>query len=124
MLRREYELTVIANAQLSAEDSKKLLAKYEAIFLGDNGELITSADWGQKKLAYPINKHFRGKYAFYDFLGTPENLAEAKRLMQLDDNILRYLVIKLGGEVDVDKRKAELAKAEAAAAAKRQAELN
>ena len=122
-MRREYELTVIANAQLSDEDSKKLLDKYEGIFLDNGGELVTKADWGHKKLAYPIKKHFRGKYYFYDFLGTPSSLAEAKRLMQIDEDILRYLVIKIGEDVDVDKRKSELAKEEAAAAAKRQAEL-
>ena len=76
-----------------------------------------------KKLAYPINKEFRGRYVFYDFIGNPKNLEEAQRLMRIDEKILRYLLVRVGEDADVDARKAELAKAEAAVAAQRQLEL-
>ena len=114
---REYELTVIANTQLSEENSAKLFKKYENIFLADGGEVVVRNDWGKRKMAYPINKHFRGHYVFYDFTGKPENIAEAERLMRIDENVLRYMVIRLGENIDVDQRKADIAKAEAIAAA-------
>ena len=120
---REYELTIIVNPQLSAEETKKVLDKYEATFLSDDGEIISKDDWGLKKLQFPIKKHFRGKYFFYDFLTNPDNLVETERLMGIDENIMRYLIVKIGENVDIDKRKAELAKAEAAAAAQRQTEI-
>ena len=118
-LLREYELTIIINSQLSEENAKKLLDKYESIFLEAEGsEIILKNDWGVKKLAYPIQKQFRGRYVFYDFIGLPANLAEAERLMRIDDQLLRYMSVHIGENVNVDQRKAELAKKEAAAAQK------
>ena len=38
------------------------------IFLSTDGDVVTKSDWGVKKLAYPINKEFRGRYLFYDFI--------------------------------------------------------
>ncbi len=123
VLRREYEFIIIMNAQLSEEETKKLQDKYEAIFLSTDGDVVTKSDWGVKKLAYSINKEFRGRYLFYDFIGNPKNLEEAQRLMRIDEKILRYLIVRIGEDADVDTRKAELAKAEAAIAAQRQLEL-
>lgn len=122
-MRREYEFIIIVNAQLSEEETKKLQDKYESIFLANDGDVVTKSDWGVKKLAYPINKEFRGRYLFYDFIGNPKNLEEAQRLMRIDEKILRYLLVRVGEDADVDARKAELAKAEAAVAAQRQLEL-
>lgn len=122
-MRREYEFIIIVNAQLSEEETKKVQDKYESIFLSTDGEVVVKSDWGVKKLAFPINKQFRGRYLFYDFLGNPKKLDEAQRLMRIDENILRYLLVRIGEDADIDERKAELAKQEAAAAAQRQAEL-
>jgi len=57
---------------------------------------------------------------FYDTVSSPDSIAECERLLRIDENVLRYLVVKLNDEVDVKVRKAELAKA--AAAAQRQVE--
>lgn len=115
---REYEFTVIANSQISDEDSKKLFEKYESILLSDGGEIIKKNEWGTKKLAFPIKSQFRGKYVNYDLTARPEQVAEAERLMRIDDNILRYLSIRIGENVDVETRKRQIAKQEAEIAAR------
>lgn len=119
---REYEFTMIANGQLPDEEMKKLVQKYEKIILGDKGEVIKKDVWGTKKMAFPINKNFRGHYVHYDLTSDPKDLAEAERLMRIDEDVLRYMSVKLGENVDVNERKAEIAKAEAEAA-RRQQEL-
>lgn len=116
---REYEVTVIASAQMTDDDSKKLFAKYESVLLADGGEIIKKDVWGTKKLAYPINKQFRGHYVHYDLVTKPEHLAEAERLMRIDDNVLRYLSVRIGEDVDINARKAEVARAEVEAAKQR-----
>ena len=119
-MRREYELVVILNAKISEEKSKKVIEKYETQILSEGGELILKNDWGVKKLAHSIKGHFKGQYYFFDFVGHAEQIAEAERLMRYDEDVLRYMLIKVAEDVDVDARKAELAKAEALAAAKKQ----
>lgn len=113
---REYEFTVIANPQLSEVDSKKLFDHYESVLLADGGEIIKKVAWGVKKLAFPIKGQFRGNYVHYDFVGKKEHLTETERLMRIDENILRYMSVKIGENMDVATRKAEVAKAEAQAA--------
>jgi small subunit ribosomal protein S6 len=115
-LLREYEITIVANSQLPEEETKKLHKKYEGILLQEGGEVIKKSHWGNKKLAFPIKKQFRGNFVHYDLTTKSDLLAEAERLMRIDENVLRYLSIRIGENVDPNERKAELAKIEARAA--------
>ena len=111
-LHREYEFTLITNGHLTESDTASVLEKYEKLLTADGGEIIKKDVWGSRKLAYPVKKHYRGHYTCYDLSALPSSIAEAERLMKIDDNVLRYLNLKLDDRVDVDSRKAEIAKAE------------
>lgn len=52
----------------------------------------------------------RGHYVYYDLASLPDNVTECERLLRIDDNMLRHLVIKTKDEVDVAARRAELVK--------------
>lgn len=112
---REYELTIIARADLPEPESAKLLSKYEKLMTADGGEILQKSSWGVKKLAFPMKKSFRGSYVNYDFVGTASNLSEMERLMRIDDDVLRYMSVYLGQNVNVANRKEQLAKIAAAA---------
>lgn len=107
---REYEFTLVAKADLPEAERAKLFQGYEEILQRNGGQQLKKDDWGTKKLAYPIKKHFKGHYVFYDYASHPDNIAECERLLRIDDNILRYMVIKTADDVDVEARKVELAK--------------
>lgn len=107
---REYEFTYISRADLSETDKNQLMEKYENLLIKDGGEVLKKDDWGVRKLAFPMKKQFRGHYHHYDYIGKSENLAEVERLMRIDDNVLRFMSVKLGEKVDPVARKAELAK--------------
>lgn len=110
---REYEFTFVTKADLPEAEKSKVLAGYEEILAANGGEIIKKSDWGTKKLAYPIKKNFRGHYAFYDLTASPESISECERLLRIDENVLRHLIVKIGEDVNVSERKAELAKADA-----------
>ena len=112
---REYELTIIARADLPESESTKLLSKYEKLMTAEGGEILQKSNWGVKKLAFPMKKSFRGSYVNYDFIGSPANLAKMERLMRIDDDLLRYMSVYIGQNVDVSKRKEQLAKIASAA---------
>ena len=111
MMLREYECTVITKADLPEAERAKVLGRYENLFTSSDGEILKREEWGARKLSYPINEQFRGHYVHYDFVTKSENVNEAERLMRIDDNVLRYLSIKIGENVDVTARKAALVKA-------------
>ncbi len=110
MSLREYELTLIAKADLPEEEMSKIQGKYEALMVKDGGEILKKDLWGTRKMCHPINKQHRGCYVFYDFVGRTNHLTEMERLMRIDENVLRYMSVSLGGNVDVEARKVELAK--------------
>lgn len=57
-----YELMLIVNPSISEEDRTKTLDNVKAL-LKKNSAKITKEDiWGDKKLAYKINKSERGFY--------------------------------------------------------------
>jgi small subunit ribosomal protein S6 len=112
---REYDFTIITKGDISEGDNAKVLSGYEGLMTKDGGEILKRDDWGSKKLTYPIKKTFRGYYTNYDFVGTPENVAEMERLMRIDDNVLRHLIVRTDedeGQIDISARKVELAKQE------------
>ncbi|MCX6116035.1 MAG: 30S ribosomal protein S6 [Proteobacteria bacterium] len=112
---REYEVTIISRADLPESESQKLLGKYEKLMVSDGGEILKKDAWGSKKIAFPMKKHHRGVYTNYDFIGTSANLSEMERLMRIDEDILRYMSVYLGENVDPTVRKDQIAKAAIAA---------
>lgn len=119
-MHREYDFTIITRGDLSDADHAKTLAGYEELMVKDGGQILRKEDWGNKKLNYPIKKTYRGFYANYDFVGTTENLHEMERLMRIDENVLRYMAVRVDtknktGLIDVEARKQEIAKVEAEA---------
>ncbi len=114
---REYEFTLVVKGDLSEADRSKVFAGYEEVLTANGGAVIKKNDWGTKRLAYPIEKNFRGHYVLYNLASTPADIAEAERLIRIDENTLRHFVVKVKDSVDVEARKAELA-GEAAKTAK------
>lgn len=110
---REYEFTFVTKADLPEGEKVKVLKGYEDILANEGGEIIKKSDWGSKKLSYPIRKNFRGQYTFYDLTASPESIAECERLLRIDENVLRYLVVRIGENVNPEERRAELAKIDA-----------
>lgn len=88
-MHREYEFTLIVRGDIGEQESTKVFSTYEKLMTGDKGEILRRDDWGVKRLSFPMKKCYRGHYVFYDFVGTPDNLAEMKRLMRIDENVLR-----------------------------------
>jgi small subunit ribosomal protein S6 len=113
---REYEALIIAKSDLPEAELNKMVARWESIIGNEGGQIVRKDVWGVRRLAYPINRNARGFYFVYDVATTAENITELDRILKLDENILRTMIIKLADSVDIEARRVELQKlAEAAA---------
>lgn len=119
---REYEAMIIAKADLPEAELSKMVAKWEGIIGLQGGQVVKKDSWGVKRLAYPINKQNRGNYMVYDVATNQENIQELERILKLDENVLRSMIIKLADTVNVEQRRLELQK-QAEEAAQKAAEL-
>jgi len=106
---REYEFTLIVKGEMPDGERAEVFKKYEDILCEGGGEVMKKDDWGVKKLAYSIKGQYRGHYAIQNLTSKPNLVAEAERLMRIDENVLRYMMINISKEVpDVEARKAIL----------------
>ena len=106
---REYEYTLIVKGEMPDGERAEVFKKYEDLLCQDGGEVMKKDDWGVKKLAYSIKGQYRGHYAIHNLTSKPELVAEAERLMRIDENVLRHMIINISKEIgDVEARKAEL----------------
>jgi small subunit ribosomal protein S6 len=120
---REYEALIIAKADLPEAELNKMVTRWENILTNKGGQIIRKDVWGVRRLAYAINRNSRGYYFVYDVATLAENVTELDRILKIDENILRTMIIKLADNVDVEARRVELQKLAEAAAA-RAAEAN
>ena len=107
---REYEIILVTRSDIPEAEHKKLTDRWDGILTEDGGEFIHRDIWGNRKLAYPINKQTRGHYSLYNVATQQPNVKELDRVLRLDENVLRFMIIKLSDKVDIAARKEELEK--------------
>ena len=60
-----------------------------------NAEFVEVNEWGKRRLAYAINDKTEGYYVVVTFKSEPKFIAELERRFNIDETIMRYLVVKL-----------------------------
>ena len=66
--------------------------------MAENGEIVDIADWGKRRLAYPINDMNDGYFTVVTFKAEASFPAELERLYNIDENVMRSIVIRLEHE--------------------------
>lgn len=95
---RLYEVVYILDPALDEGAVTAKLEKFHALALSDGGEVSAVDHWGNRQLAYPIKRHQSGYYVVAQFSAAGEALPEFERLLRLDDEVLRYLLVLNEGE--------------------------
>ena len=92
-----YELTYIIDAALEETARKELIEKVSALIAANGGEVekVDETFWGKRRLAYAINYKTEGWYVLVTMKAPAELPRELERNLQIYENVLRYLVVKL-----------------------------
>lgn len=107
-----YETLFIVNAENGEEAVKASVDKFTGL-IAANGIIESVNEWGKRRLAYPINDIPEGYYVVVSFKSEPEFPSELERLFNIDETIMRSIVVK----IDPKKVAAKEAKAAAEATA-------
>ena len=83
-----------------------------------NGEIVDVAEWGKRRFEYPINDQNEGYYTVVTFKAPSDFPTELERLLNIDETVMRSMVVKIDEAVAerVARRAADRAAAAAAAA--------
>ena len=90
-----YETVYIIHPALQEGRLNDIVNKFHKKLEDVQGKVLYVTNWGKKKLAYPIDKQKYGTYILCQYSINGENLKNISQELELNPNILRYLVTKI-----------------------------
>ena len=95
-MMNRYEMIYIIDADLEETARKELIEKVSALITNNGGEIEkVDETWGKRRLAYAIDYKTEGWYVLVTFKAPAELPRELERNLQINESVLRYLVVKL-----------------------------
>jgi small subunit ribosomal protein S6 len=86
----------IIKPNLEEERYAATIEKYNALIQSNGGEVVKTEPWGKRHLAYEIDKLREGYYVLLHINGPAELPKELERNFKIADEIMRYLVVRMG----------------------------
>ncbi len=109
---RRYETIFIIDQDGGEEKRKQLFEKVSGIVEEKKGAIIEFDEWGDRRLAYEIEKKSRGYYVRLDYCGDGKVVLELERNFKIEDSILKYMTILIDKDTDPEKIAAQKAEEE------------
>lgn len=92
-LMNKYETLYIIKPTVEEEARKALIEKFSDIITAQ-GAVESVEEMGMRKLAYPINYISEGYYVLVNFEAQPALPAELERNFKINENIMRYIIVR------------------------------
>ena len=92
-----YEGMFIVTLANGEEAAKVTVNKFTSL-VAANAEVVEIDEWGKRRFAYPIDDMNQGYYTVVTFKSEGAFPAELQRLMNIDETVLRAMVIRLDHE--------------------------
>ena len=107
-----YEGMFIVSLANDEDAAKATVTKFTDL-IAANAEVVAIDDWGKRRCAYPIQDMNEGYYTVATFKCEGAFPAELQRLMNIDETVLRAMVIRLEHEAVAKATEAPVEAAEA-----------
>ena len=92
----KYELIFIVKPDLEESLIKGVNDSIKAVLEEKKANIVEAKEWGQKELAYEINKYKTGYYFYYLIEENDANaIKEFDRVALINENIIRHIVVKV-----------------------------
>lgn len=89
-----YEMMAIINPTVSEEDRNESIGELKELFKTNSVKIENEDVWGDKKMAYKINKSDRGFYILFDLDMDGKLIKDLSKTINLNQNIWRYMFVK------------------------------
>jgi len=97
---REYETIYILRPDAGNELAEKIVDRVKDVIARLDGTLTKLDNWGKRRLAYPIQKHNRGLFVYFKYVGFSDLVAEIERNLRLFDEVVRFQTVLLAEDID------------------------
>ncbi|MBI2196922.1 30S ribosomal protein S6 [Candidatus Daviesbacteria bacterium] len=89
-----YYLTLVLRPDLEEKERKVLLDSISKKVSGTEGKIEKEDLWGVRTLTYPIKRNTSGYFAHFEISGDPKNVKGLDKSLKVEEDILRYLLIR------------------------------
>ena len=89
----KYETMFIVDVSGGEEATAAVVEKFKSL-IEANGTVESFAEWGKRRLAYPINDMNDGYYVLANFEAEPSFVAELERIFNITEGVMRSMTIK------------------------------
>ncbi|MBE6458662.1 MAG: 30S ribosomal protein S6 [Alphaproteobacteria bacterium] len=108
----KYESVLIARQDLGASQVSAIVSDLSNVIAKEGGEVVRVDNWGLKNLAYRIKKNRKGHYVLLNISAPANAIAEYERLMRVNEDIIRYMTVKVDEFSEVAGSESEAAASE------------
>ncbi len=91
----KYEFMIIVDPTLSEEERNTKIEEMKTVLTTADAQIINEDVWGDKKLAYKINKQERAYYVLYTLELDGTKIASISKELNLHRSIWRYMFAKI-----------------------------
>jgi small subunit ribosomal protein S6 len=90
-----YEHVYLARQDASAQQVDELTAHLKGVIEGLGGSVAKTEYWGVKSLSYRLRKNRKAHFTLMNVDAPPAAINEIERLERLNEDVLRYLTIRV-----------------------------
>src|SRR5204862_2819254 len=95
-----YETIFIARQDISSAQAEALADTFAQVAQEHEGTVVGREYWGLRNLSYRIKKNRKGHYIMLNIEGTGATIAELERTMRINEDVLRYLTVRVEALVE------------------------
>ena len=90
-----YEHVYLARQDASTQQVEELTAHLKGVVEGLGGTVAKTEYWGVKSLSYRLRKNRKAHFTLMNLNAPPAAINEIERLERLNEDVLRYLTIRV-----------------------------
>lgn len=91
---KAYEIMYIINPTVLEEGRETVIAKVNEILTTAGANIAKTEKWGERKLAYPIDKKKTGFYVLVTLEMDGTKLVDVERKLNITEEVMRYIIVK------------------------------
>ena len=92
-----YEHVYLARQDLSPQQIEELTTQFKGVIEQNGGKIAKEEYWGVKSLSYRIKKNRKAHMTLFNIDAPPAAINEIERQERLNEDVLRYLTIRVEG---------------------------